>query len=65
MQIAGGDAALAKRDGRKQQDEQRQTERAFTVRIIRFSLGLAEASRRREQFPRQIAEVLTEVVGPI
>jgi hypothetical protein len=30
------------------------------VRIIRFSLGLAKASRRRERFPRQIADVVTK-----
>src|SRR6266567_9556199 len=40
----------------------RDTETAFRVRIIRFSLALAEASRRRERLPRQIADVFTERV---
>jgi hypothetical protein len=35
-------------------------ETVFAVRIMRFSLELAEASRRREQFPRQIADVVTK-----
>ena len=33
---------------------------AFKMRIIRFSLGLADASRRRERFPRQVADVITK-----
>jgi len=36
---------------------------AFAVRIIRFSLELAEASGRRERFPRQVADVLTKRSG--
>jgi hypothetical protein len=39
-------------------------EAAFTVRFIRFSLGLAEASRWREQFSGQIADVVTKWLGP-
>jgi hypothetical protein len=30
------------------------------MRIIRFSLGLAKASRRRAWFPRQVADVVTK-----